>query len=409
MDTSGIAALWQAQLQDLLQVKLFHIGTQALELLLRLSNIADPSLPSTIVISTLGRMFEELPRWLEQTSAPEIIAICHNPPPDAVHLRMLLAFHELSSLLLAMSHEQLLHLHHFQPPGPQQQRMAFFQRIQQAFQRQQTRDNVERLRILVSQTPEESMHDTLLQIDPVLMQRDLPTLISLLHLSSDELARLLNWFPVLDAAKMLKVTQLLELDLPILFELKKIFESTLVTQDVLLDQQQEQQHQQQQQQQLYQHTDAMVEQTTAPPLPASASSTSSTIPVKSEVSPMHSFDSLPQGITFSPPRLTESQILVPLEFISSMIADDSALDPPHSFSNSTAPSTSTSTSTSNMSSKSSTSLTNSPTTITSAIAIPTQPSPSHQHQQQQQQQQQLRSSGGYEDSYGRVLCYLPGW
>jgi len=172
-------------------------------------------------------MFGELPSWLGGSiAADELLQICANPPHDAVHLRLLMAFYELSQLLATVTHEQLLHFHHYQPPGPLAQRLAFFSRLQQAFVRQQTRENVEQLRLVVQSTPEEVLPATLFAIDPLLQQRDLPLFVSLLHLSPAELSSLLTWFADIRLERLQQLAQLLELDLPILFELKTIFQTT---------------------------------------------------------------------------------------------------------------------------------------------------------------------------------------
>jgi len=54
----AMASQLQLELIELLQVKLFTIGTQALDLLVGLSSIAEPTLPSGIVVSTLGASAE---------------------------------------------------------------------------------------------------------------------------------------------------------------------------------------------------------------------------------------------------------------------------------------------------------------------------------------------------------------
>jgi hypothetical protein len=117
------------QLHGLL-VKLHQLGQDHPQVLIYLTQIAQPKLPQNLIIPFLGQMFEKLPPFLSKIEPPKLQQLIKDPPADAVPLRILIDLLGIQQLLQQITVLQLLHLtNNTIPPGSQESQEAFLKKV----------------------------------------------------------------------------------------------------------------------------------------------------------------------------------------------------------------------------------------------------------------------------------------
>eukprot|EP01102_Stenamoeba_stenopodia_P001918 TRINITY_DN11733_c0_g1_i1.p1 TRINITY_DN11733_c0_g1~~TRINITY_DN11733_c0_g1_i1.p1 ORF type:complete len:485 (+),score=80.75 TRINITY_DN11733_c0_g1_i1:126-1580(+) len=209
----------QKQLHELL-CGLYYIGREMPEYLVYLSEVAQPNLPSERRIPIIGKMFEEIPKILEE-SPNELEELVLNLSPDAVSFRLLIDLKEISDLLRKMSYLQLLHLtNNMLPPGPLSVQVEFISKLVRVFQGW-TRASLQQSHTELAQTPLHLESEKVLSLEPQLPWELLHLIIELLKLPLDELLSLYDWIIFLTPQQMQILAKLLPIDTIYLFEIRK--------------------------------------------------------------------------------------------------------------------------------------------------------------------------------------------
>lgn len=117
------------QLHNLL-LKLHKLGQELPQILLYLTQIAQPKLPQNLIIPFLGQMFEKIPPLLSKLEPQKLADLIKDPPAEAVPLRILIDLSSIQQLLQQISVLQLLHLtNNTIPPGSQELQEAFLRKV----------------------------------------------------------------------------------------------------------------------------------------------------------------------------------------------------------------------------------------------------------------------------------------
>jgi len=117
------------QLHNLL-LKLHKLGQELPQILLYLTQIAQPKLPQNLIIPFLGQMFEKIPPLLSKLEPQKLTELVKDPPSDAVPLRILVDLSGIQQLLQQISVLQLLHLtNNTIPPGSQEAQESFLRKV----------------------------------------------------------------------------------------------------------------------------------------------------------------------------------------------------------------------------------------------------------------------------------------
>ncbi|ELR15892.1 IPT/TIG domain containing protein [Acanthamoeba castellanii str. Neff] len=208
------------QLHGLL-VKLHQLGQDHPQVLIYLTQIAQPKLPQNLIIPFLGQMFEKLPPFLSKIEPPKLQQLIKDPPADAVPLRILIDLLGIQQLLQQITVLQLLHLtNNTIPPGSQESQEAFLKKVQEVFQ-SWSFDTMKRYHSILSETPLHLERQQLLQLEPGLPWEILHLLIELLKLPVDELFSLQNWLSKLSPQQTRVLIQLLQIESSTLLEIKR--------------------------------------------------------------------------------------------------------------------------------------------------------------------------------------------
>ncbi len=208
------------QLHNLL-LKLHQLGQDLPQILIYLTQVAQPKLPHNLIIPFLGQMFEKIPPFLSKIEPLKLQQLAKDPPADAVPLRILLDLMGIQQLLQQITVLQLLHLtNNTIPPGSQESQESFLKKVQEVFQ-SWSMDTLKRYHTILSETPLHLERQQLLQLEPQIPWEILHLLIELLKLPVDELYSLQAWLSKLSPQQMRILIQLLQIESSTLLEIKR--------------------------------------------------------------------------------------------------------------------------------------------------------------------------------------------
>jgi hypothetical protein len=202
-------------------LKLHQLGQDMPQMLIYLTQVAQPKLPQNLLIPFLGQMFEKIPPFLSKIDPGKLGNLIKDPPQDAVPLRILVDLMGIQQLLQQTSVLQLLHLtNNTIPPGSIESQEAFLKKVQEQFQAWNM-DTIARYHDTLSETPLHLERQHLLQLEPQIPWEILHLLIELLKLPTDELASFQSWLSKLPAQQMRVLIQLLQIESSTLLEIKR--------------------------------------------------------------------------------------------------------------------------------------------------------------------------------------------
>lgn len=99
-------------------LKLHGLGQELPQVLIYLTQVAQPKLPQNLIIPCLGQMFEKIPPFLSKVEPQKLAELIKDPPAETVPLRILVDLSNIQQLLQQISVLQLLHLtNNTIPPG----------------------------------------------------------------------------------------------------------------------------------------------------------------------------------------------------------------------------------------------------------------------------------------------------
>jgi hypothetical protein len=210
----------QETLHDLL-CGLYYIGREMPQCLVYLSEVAQPNLPNDRRIPIVSKMFEEIPRMLQELSASQLQEIVNHPPNDAVSLRLLLDIREVSLLLQRISILQLLHLtNNVLPPGPIQTQVEFLGRLKGVFDGWD-RAKLELYHNELAETPLYLESEKLFTLEPDVPWELIHLLIELLKLPIEQLYSFHDWITVLSHPQLVILAKILQLDSAIILDIQR--------------------------------------------------------------------------------------------------------------------------------------------------------------------------------------------
>lgn len=208
------------QLHGLLNA-LHTLGRDLPQCLISLTQVVQPQIPNEMRIPLLGKMFAEVPSYLESATPQQLEQIIRQPPADAVAFRLLLDLSQVQQILQNISYLQLLHLtNNMIPPGSPQQQLGFLSKIQEIFQRW-SNETLERYNHTFSETPLHLERQQLMQLEPQIAFELLHLLVEVLKLPIHELLAFKRWIEGLPQNHLILLVNLLQMEPAVLIEVKR--------------------------------------------------------------------------------------------------------------------------------------------------------------------------------------------
>lgn len=189
------------ELYVLVTQKLWSVGAEAMDLLVVLCHIVEPSISGDSIVPALTTMFSELPQWLENTSEEELLKLAEAPPAQAVHFRLLLALRGLGLFLEGVTGRHLELFYTLLPQGQHDYRLEFVLAVQQVVC-SWSHDRIIEMRNMLSPLPEHMRQHQVLCMNPEIQYETLELVSRILCLEEQELSLLLDWFPSLTQKTM---------------------------------------------------------------------------------------------------------------------------------------------------------------------------------------------------------------
>ncbi len=219
----------RGQLQGLLD-SLHALGRDLPQCLISLTQVVQPQIPNEMRIPLLGKMFAEVPSYLESATPQQLQQIVRQPPADAVAFRLLLDLSQVQQILQNISYLQLLHLtNNMIPPGSPQQQLGFLSKIQEIFQLW-SNETLERYNHTFSETPLHLERQQLMQLEPQIPFELLHLLVEVLKLPVVELHAFKRWIESLPQNHLILLVNLLQMEPAVLIEVKRRI--TVNTEDI---------------------------------------------------------------------------------------------------------------------------------------------------------------------------------
>jgi hypothetical protein len=226
---SGNIDQLRGQLHGLLEA-LHALGRDLPQCLVSLTQVVQPQIPNEMRIPLLGKMFAEVPEYLETATPQQLQQIVRQPPADAVAFRLLLDLSQVQQILQNISYLQLLHLtNNMIPPGSPQQQLGFLSKIQEIFQLW-SNETLERYNHTFSETPLHLERQQLMQLEPQIPFEMLHLLVEVLKLPVIELQAFKRWIESLPQNHLILLVNLLQMEPAVLIEVKRRI--TVNTEDI---------------------------------------------------------------------------------------------------------------------------------------------------------------------------------
>eukprot|EP01094_Clydonella_sp_ATCC50884_P007342 TRINITY_DN16519_c0_g1_i1.p1 TRINITY_DN16519_c0_g1~~TRINITY_DN16519_c0_g1_i1.p1 ORF type:complete len:586 (+),score=114.74 TRINITY_DN16519_c0_g1_i1:217-1758(+) len=196
------------ELHTLVAEKLWQIGAEAMELLVTLCRIVEPSIPADSIVPALSDMFSMLPKWLEEVSENDLLALAEKPPPQAMHFRLLLALRGLGIFLGQLTGRQLEQFYLHVPEGQQEYKLEFLLQVQQVVN-SWSMERIHSMREQLSALADHMRPQQVLCMNPSVDYITLEILSRILCLDEQELLGFLQWFPSLTRETMAQFVALI--------------------------------------------------------------------------------------------------------------------------------------------------------------------------------------------------------
>eukprot|EP00029_Vermamoeba_vermiformis_P004952 TRINITY_DN1586_c0_g1_i1.p1 TRINITY_DN1586_c0_g1~~TRINITY_DN1586_c0_g1_i1.p1 ORF type:complete len:595 (+),score=79.14 TRINITY_DN1586_c0_g1_i1:72-1856(+) len=226
---SGNIDQLRGQLHGLLEA-LHALGRDLPQCLVSLTQVVQPQIPNEMRIPLLGKMFAEVPEYLETATPQQLQQIVRQPPADAVAFRLLLDLSQVQQILQNISYLQLLHLtNNMIPPGSPQQQLGFLSKIQEIFQLW-SNETLERYNHTFQETPLHLERQQLMQLEPQIPFEMLHLLVEVLKLPVIELQAFKRWIESLPQNHLILLVNLLQMEPAVLIEVKRRI--TVNTEDI---------------------------------------------------------------------------------------------------------------------------------------------------------------------------------
>eukprot|EP01128_Nolandella_sp_AFSM9_P005029 TRINITY_DN2373_c0_g1_i1.p1 TRINITY_DN2373_c0_g1~~TRINITY_DN2373_c0_g1_i1.p1 ORF type:complete len:626 (-),score=118.45 TRINITY_DN2373_c0_g1_i1:8-1885(-) len=215
-----MAASSKEGLEKLLQ-SLHSLGQEMPACLISLTQVVQPRLQSTYRIPILGKMFSEVPGFLNTVSVEQLQQVITNPPPDVLSLRMLLDLQQIQSILAHLTYMELVHLTKYlstgMTPNEQLEHLTQLQTTLQGW----SLTTIRQYHHILERTPLHLERSTLLKLEPAFPIAISHLTIQLLKLPFAELEEFKLWMEGLPRPQLILLVNLLQMEGNALFEIKQ--------------------------------------------------------------------------------------------------------------------------------------------------------------------------------------------
>lgn len=188
-----------------------------------ISGLAEPNLPQETLHQILGKMFEEVPNFLQTITPSDFYRLTQDLPQDAVTLRLLFNLDGIAKLFQQMSYLQILHLtNNVIAPGPLQHQIDILLKVQEHF-RTWTVDTLKNHHSEIGNTSLQFERKKLLELEPSIPWELLQLFVELFKLPIEELLDFVQWFARVTHEQFVPLTQILTIEPFLVLEFKRRF------------------------------------------------------------------------------------------------------------------------------------------------------------------------------------------